>query len=65
MQHMRMTAKPCPLRGVIRAPLGNETPEGGTVSEDPQMGELVDDHGLERPGRGKHEAPREHQATLR
>lgn len=59
-----MPAKPGPLYGVIGTPRRDEAPEPGTVSEDAHMGELVDDHRLERAGRREDETPREHQATL-
>lgn len=59
-----MIAKPPPPRGVVRTAGGDDGPEPRAVPEHPEMGELVDYHGLEGFGRGEDEPPREGEATL-
>jgi hypothetical protein len=58
-----MVVQPASPRGVIRASLGDERPEPRAVTEDPEVGELVDDDRLEGLGRRQDEAPRERQAA--
>ena len=58
-----MVVQPASPRGVIRASLGDERPEAWAVTEDPEVGELVDDDRLERLGWREDEAPRERQGA--
>ena len=50
-------------RHVVGTPFRHQRPEARTVTEDPQVGQLVDDDGLEGLGRGQDESPRERQAA--
>lgn len=59
-----VVTQPPPPDGVVRLAGGDEGPEGGPVTEDAQVGKLVDDDGLEGRRRGEDEAPREGEAAL-
>ena len=66
LQLGRVVVQPPPPGPVIGPPGRDERPERGSVPEHAQMRELVDDHGLERLGRGEDEPPRQrHPAALR
>ena len=62
MQLERVLAQPAPPLGVIRAARRDERPERAPVSEHAEMGELVDDDGIERLRWTEHQAPREGEA---
>ena len=62
MQLERVLAQPATPLGVIRAARRDQRPERAPVSEHAEMGELVDDDGIEGLRWRKHQAPRERQA---
>ncbi len=62
MQLQGVVAQPAPPEPVIGPPAGHDLPEARAVAEDAKMGQLVDDHGLERLGRRQDETPREGEA---
>ena len=63
MQLERVVAQPVAPPDVVGTPFGHQRPEPRTVTEDPQVGQLVDDDGLEGLGRGQDEPPREREAA--
>ena len=64
MERMRVAPEPGPVCQVTGPSPRDERPEPRPMPEYPEMGELVDHDGLERPRRGKDEPPREHEPAL-
>jgi len=64
MEGVGVRPQPRSIRQMRRPPGRHELPELRPVAEDAEMGELVDDDGLEGVRWGEDEAPREHQAPV-
>ena len=64
MKLQGVVAEPVTPRHVIGPTLGDERPESWAVTEDAEVGQLVDHHGLERLWWGEDEPPGERQAPV-
>ena len=64
MQAGGMVMKPAPPRAVVLLARRDHVPEPWTVPKDPEVRQLVDDHGFQRRGRCEDQPPRERQPTL-
>ena len=57
MQLGGVVVQPSAPRAVVWPPRRDERPESRPVPEDPEVGQLVDDHGLQGLVRGQDQAP--------